>query len=269
MSTAARQSFLIIPRKAEVAAKRLKRKIEPVLAASIRAIAEGVRDKVEPAVLVKRVEDDLFDTLFKINRAAMMPMMLDGYKVGGKLLGKAYWAPYECKAFSTPANEVYGDEEFLARRLRPRLSVWIEKTSSQETKWQSQRIAGIINRTFAGEFGTPSAELAAQILLEKGLADSEQRAALMARTASNWAYNEGATESFIDDGYTTGVWVTNSAGPCEFCDAMEGTYFELGKDILKSGARIEGASGKFLHVSEDTAHPPLHPFCMCTIMPGD
>lgn len=273
-----RADFLLLTRKAEVASSRFERELRSVLSATYEEIAIEVQDAGYVEDYVLQVLEEMEDEITRMHYERTMPMLLDSYHMGERLIGKKCTRRYTqerftfnqyAKIFTQPNFEVYGDDEFVARRMRPQLSKWIEKTSTQESKWHSQRIAGVINRTFAGEFGEPSRELAAKMLLKKGLASTPARAKLMADTTATWAYNKGAIESFKEDGYTTLIWVTNSGDPCEFCQSMDGTIFPMDENLFTEGVVLTGVNGGTFKMGIDVEHPPLHPHCLCSVMPSD
>ena len=100
--------------------------------------------------------------------------------------------------------------------------------------------------------------------------DIRQRTELIARTETNWAYNEGAVDGYKQSGVVKAKeWLTAQDDRlCEFCEPMNGKIVDVDKSWFKTGEEFEGNEGGVLSFSyEDVGHPPLHPRCRCTIIP--
>ncbi len=100
--------------------------------------------------------------------------------------------------------------------------------------------------------------------------DIRQRTELIARTETNWAYNEGAVDGYIQSGVVKAKeWLTAQDDRlCEFCEPMNGKIVGIDESWFKTGEEFEGNEGGKLSFSyEDVGHPPLHPRCRCSIIP--
>ncbi len=98
----------------------------------------------------------------------------------------------------------------------------------------------------------------------------KHRAALIARTETIWAWNEGAVQAYIQSGVVTRkVWVSSGdERTCEFCPEMDGRTIEVTTDFFGMGDDLEGNKGGILTFEfDDIGHPPLHPMCRCTVAP--
>lgn len=62
------------------------------------------------------------------------------------------------------------------------------------------------------------------------------------------------------------VWRVQSANPCSFCVALDGTRVIVGEPFFLKGATIRDGAGKTQVLDyDDVEHPPLHPACQCTL----
>jgi hypothetical protein len=113
-------------------------------------------------------------------------------------------------------------------------------------------------------------------ILREGLADSKADAERIARTDSQWAFNEGELREYSDTGYELTQWMaTEDDALCPFCSAMDGVIVRIGDAFAPKGMQLEVeglgedagreyTSGK---MAWDITHPPLHPHCRCTMIP--
>ena len=91
----------------------------------------------------------------------------------------------------------------------------------------------------------------------------KSRADLIARTETA-RYNTNANEqAFIDSGVVASKeWIAEPSA-CPECAALNGKRFDLGKPVLESGESINNVTFDY----DDTQNPPLHPNCVCDIVP--
>lgn len=97
-----------------------------------------------------------------------------------------------------------------------------------------------------------------------------QRAEVIARTETLWAYNNGAVEGYKQSGVVEAKeWLTAQDDRlCQYCEPMNGEIVDVDKDWFKQGEEFRGNEGGVLSFSYgNVGHPPLHPQCRCTVIP--
>jgi SPP1 gp7 family putative phage head morphogenesis protein len=151
----------------------------------------------------------------------------------------------------------------ITQRREVDIAGWLRKTAKLESDYTARRIDEIFRKAGSSwnekEGRGPTPRDIAKEIFERGLAFSMDRANLIARTTSIYAANAGAVQGYADAGVEAGEWMaTEDDLTCEACAEMDGEEVELGAsfDIPSS------TSSPF-----DIPHPPLHPYCRCTILP--
>ena len=192
--------------------------------------------------------------------------------------GKALDDPIREVLVSQPAILIDGqwvhpaeDLLLVERRMKASVQEYIEQTSRLETQTGARRYGRMLKNAAQERWTVRETRKA---ILDSGLAQSKTRANLMARTSTIWAYNEGASLSYMSQGCTIGEWfVTDDDMLCEFCLQLSGVQVPLGESYIAKGSRLEGKinpnTGKAtgLNFPFDVKHAPLHPLCRCTLLP--
>lgn len=94
------------------------------------------------------------------------------------------------------------------------------------------------------------------------------QAELVARTESSRTGNLTVEQVYKQNGYTSKIWFSNP-GACEFCQAMDGKVVAIGKDYNQVGDVVEGNDGGFMALNyTNVGTPPLHPNCLCSLIPS-
>lgn len=95
------------------------------------------------------------------------------------------------------------------------------------------------------------------------------RAEMIARTETIRSANAGAMELYRQAGFARVRWLTAATEQCEFCDALNGSEWDVGGVKHEVGDTITGTNGATFTVSNYGAipYPPLHPRCRCAIEP--
>ena len=100
------------------------------------------------------------------------------------------------------------------------------------------------------------------------MAESRVRANMLARTMTQWSYQEGSMTNFKDAGFERGEWMaTLDEATGEWDEALDGTIVALGGSFVSAGQSFETSSGANLVCPLEVQHPPLHPNCRCVILP--
>ncbi len=160
------------------------------------------------------------------------------------------------------------DDIFLHQAQTQNVEAYLQETSKTETATSRRKIDKLYKD--ANSFwddklkrGLTPREVAKQMQVQ-GLADNAARATMMSRTTTMWAYNEGATQSYINAGIPAMSWVVSSDDQlCEFCVQMDGQMIRTGDPFLPAGTEFPGLDGGTLNIPEEwsISHPPLHPMC--------
>jgi hypothetical protein len=95
---------------------------------------------------------------------------------------------------------------------------------------------------------------------------SKYQAAVVARTETIWAWNEGAVQGYIQSGVVKKKqWLSSGdERSCPDCIDMDGKELGLEVDFFAKGSK--SPSGRLTFSYEAISHPPLHPQCRCTVV---
>lgn len=268
-----RSAFTAVPRAAAAATPGARRMILTPLRDQVDEIAHRLgqgesAEQILTGVLPGQEE------LAERRESIAIQLAVEGWNIGGALLGKRAYAQYEAKALSV--NPVFfGADELVANFLGAQVGEWIAMTSRLESETTAERYGRIVRSAIegfkdprSGEFRSPTPPELARIFKTRALAQSDGRANLMARTLTNWAYNEGATGVYQDSGVQMGEWVaTLDEVTGEWDASLNGTLVRLGETFVAAGDTFRGSDGSVQTAGIDVTHPPLHPNCRCTIVP--
>lgn len=276
---------------------KLGRALAETLSAQADDVVRAVRDGAD------RVPDRLREPWAKALSETKLPyvaaMVDDGQGLGAAELGRvtksydARWASAWGNAWGgpgakaelviPPAANVLADgtvvwpaedAPLVARRLRANVARFVGDTSSIESATSARKYDAVLRQAAVERW---TVKQTADAIYERGLADSESRAKLMAHNTTMWAYNEGATLAYAEEGFAEGEWlVTDDDAQCEFCMQLAGRRVPLGEPFVALDTRlsatheVEGHDelrATELDVPFDVLHPPLHPWCRCVIVP--
>lgn len=263
-----------------------RKSIVTPIALARASIADGGRPRMEKAIqrALSALWSDMTDHLLKhgtlpevgasadrmadVQRGALAAMCVDGLRLGrAELGGKSAIVGARGKALTLDEIEE-AEQELQAstagRRLAQRVDKYLERTSKLEVATSRARIEDIY-RAAVRENRTPTE--VAQALLDSGVTDSANRATMLARTTSIWAYNSGAEESYHDAGVEQKEWLTGEDElTCPFCAAMNGTRVGVGGAYHNAGSVLRVDEYE-MELPFDVQVPPLHPNCRCAIVP--
>lgn len=266
--------FWAISKKAEVSTRHLARALTPPIAQTVQRVADAVEIGGEGMDVIAAAEVALEQEFSEIKARWAFPLAIDAYKLAGTLLGNKTFIhtygnplvlPVAAKAIQIDAEQ-FGSDWLLAKQMEPALGKWIEETSRYEAAATANAMEDIVKAGI--QQGAPHTAIA-QTLIEHGAALTKQRATLMARTTTNWTYNEGAITQYEATGFSAFEWsATDDDSTCEFCMAMDGKTFGLRTTIVGKGDSVEGLEGGTYKSGVDVQHSPLHPHCRCTVLPA-
>lgn len=261
--------------RADAAIPSMARRLAKVLRLQCVMFAEQVAAGVDGNNALNQIQGRLEKELTAAKGDWPLAYAVDGYNIAGALLGKrAFVLDLEAKIDAGKAGvstDFDGADELIANHLRSNVRRYIDETSKLESQTTAKKFGALYKRAIgtvdeSGAALTPGA-MAKQILAE-GLAWGTTRANLMARTLTNWGYNEGAVSLYESEGIEMGEWVsTIDEVTGEWDAALNGTKVALRAPFVKSGDSFVTSEGKLQVAEFDIMHPPLHPNCRCTIVP--
>ncbi len=265
-----RKLFALISRNAKRHEVAMARRFLPELRAQVAAVAARLAAGQSASQAVAALDPRGLD---KLKRQWALSYAVDAYNLTGGLLGKSsHGLDWEAKAAAggpAPGAE-FGADQLVAVQLRPRVDDWVNLTSKLETEHTANRFERMIKQAMVGwtdpATGEPRSATPRDLSIwfeDEGLAWSRPRADLMARTLTNWAYNDGAQALYRDEGFTLNAWLTTDDDvTCEACMAMDGTEVRIGERFAAAGDQVADQT-----IGLDVAHPPLHPHCRCALLP--
>lgn len=267
--------FWAIAKKAESQTAAFAREYATVLIEAYKRAAEELRQGSTVDSFVDKFASVLQEELIQLKIRWAFAFAIDAYKLAGTLLGrKSLLATYQNrKVVPTSARakeltidvEAFGSDWLIAAQVKPQLAKWIENTSQLESLAISEELAAVVRGGIAS--GSTISEIASG-LIESTAALTQQRAEMLARTTTNWCYNEGAVSQYEASGFGQLGWsATDDDATCEFCMALDGKTFSLRTIVVASGDSLSGLDGGSMTAGIDVEHPPLHPHCRCTILP--
>lgn len=144
-----------------------------------------------------------------------------------------------------------------AQNAAARMSVSVSETVAQSI---SESVARGIDE------GKTVQEIADEIAANRGI--TPERAQMIARTESAYAYTEGRIEAWKDTGVVVGKRWLLSPDACEFCEAAARQYGEktvpLDTPFYTVGTTLTGVAGGRMKLTyRNVDGPPLHPNCRC------
>ena len=219
-----RHSFALLSHTAERQTRAMTRRLELLLRAQVHSAADYVREGHHIDAVVKELAEHWHKSLVETKTKWALRYAVDGYTIAGGLMGKRAFLPeMESKLLESAEGKAsligFGSEELVANHLRARVGDWVDMTSNLETATSARRLGKLYEDGMRGQIDpttgtirslTPH-ELANYILSEE-LADVPARAELMARTMTNWGYNEGANQVYKDEGINQKEWLTTEYG---------------------------------------------------------
>ena len=208
----------------------------------------------------------------------VLPAVTAASKTARSWQGKARAAPIGPEVVIggvTRTNTRQRVEEFLLRGDFPRIDAWVQTTAAAEMATTAARLAKVWRDAAASrDPETGVAWTPAQIsraIRARGLAASEVRADMLARTGTIWALNEGAQQRYIIAGVVEVEWIVTSDDVlCPYCASMNHQVVAVSEPFVK-GSRLTvslgGGRTGTLKTIGGIEHPPLHPNCRCTLVP--
>jgi len=271
-----RNAASLIPNAAQANRSRFAKKYRVLLNQQVKEVGQALRDGADitsvAAELSKKhqVERENFKLPWAIKYAT------EGWKLGGLVLGKkSFIALYRGKAAQEAAVisaiENFGADALVANQVGTEVGLWVETTSTLETRVTAKRYEKLVEQAavFLDKKGRGITPRALAVAFEsQGLADTQVRSNLMARTLTNWSYNEGAISLYESEGIGGSEWVATIDDVTGEWDAeLNGKIIGLRQPFVQSGDVFVGSGGNIVEAAFDVPHPPLHPNCRCTLVP--
>jgi hypothetical protein len=237
--------------------------LEEVLGEAVEPLQELVREwRGTPAALAERIQrealsmrGDLAKQIREIARPYAQVMASAGAQAATESLA----------AFLTP-EQLLEDAEANPAAVRA-----AERAADRMSLSVSDAAARYIADTVAQgiEDGDSIEDMADRIAEQRGI--SRERAEMIARTESAYAYTEGRLESMKESGVVTGKRWLLSPDACEFCEAAARQYGDktvpLDTPFYTIGTTLTGVAGGRMKLTyRNVDGPPLHPNCRCDVI---
>jgi hypothetical protein len=237
--------------------------LEEVLGEAVEPLEELIREwRGTPAALAERIQrealsmrGDLAKQIREIARPYAQVMASAGAQAATESLA----------AFLTP-EQLLEDAEANPAAVRA-----AERAADRMSMSVSDAAAQYIADTVAQgiEDGDSIEDMADRIAEQRGI--SRERAEMIARTESAYAYTEGRLESMKESGVVTGKRWLLSPDACEFCEAAARQYGEktvpLDTPFYTVGTTLTGVAGGRMKLTyRNVDGPPLHPNCRCDVI---
>jgi hypothetical protein len=168
--------------------------------------------------------------------------------------------------------------DFLLRGNFTAIDEWVRTTSARDADGTRKRLEQVWHD--AENSRDPETGVAwtprqiSQAILDRGIAATEARADMLARTGTIWAMNEGAEQRYAAAGIQVEEWsATEDDATCPFCMQFDGKIVKVHDPFWTGGESVgvTNAAGQTLSLKipegMNIQHPPLHPNCRCTLMP--
>lgn len=270
-----KNNFKRLTMRADAQVPGMERRLAKVLRLQTAAFADQVSSGSDATATLNQIEGALQKQLIAAKGDWPLAFAVDGWNIAGVMLGKrAFILDLEAKIDAGKAGvstNFDGADELVANHLRANVQRYIEETSKLESKTTAKKFNALYRAALTvvdddGAGLTPAG--LAKTILEEGLAWSGTRANLMARTVTNWGYNEGAVALYETEGIQKAEWVSTIDEVVGEWDAsLNGKVVPLNTPFVAAGESFVDSKGKVQSVDFDIYHPPLHPNCRCTVVP--
>ena len=234
----------------------------PTLIDGLSDFAAMVRRGTDPSLASREAALSMQKNLDRHNTDISVEFAARGFDLAGKLLGRPGFANIEpAHKSSLLGIEFSRPPEMIGKYLNTKLSQWIQASSTIETATSADRYETLWRRMV--EAGITDSNALGRAIMDFGLADTQSRARLMARTTSIYSYNAGALEQYTQAGVEEKEWlVTIDDATCETCKMMDGRREKVGNPFEDAGAKVGT-----LTIGMAIDNPPLHPNCRCCLVP--
>jgi hypothetical protein len=238
---------------------RYIRELERVVGPRVRELEEVARGwKGRPEDLVERIR-----SMATGMRADMASQIAEIAKPYAAVMADAGARAALATLPAIPAvNELvdFGQANPLAVQAASRSADRMAQVVSQHL---AERVAGAVATGVEQGLSIPQI---ADAIAEQGFSDD--RATMIARTESAYAYSEGRIEAWKETGVVQGKQWLLSPDACEFCEAAAAQFSEnaigLDDDFYAQGTVLTGTDGGRMTLSYRSVNaPPLHPNCRC------
>jgi hypothetical protein len=238
----------------------------------VHAVSERAEMGMRNAV-TREMESGLYVGLREMKRPYAVALVEEGYRLAADEIPSKQARDWKTKVIDLPSESLIPPAP-VATGERTAVADWLERTSRREARTHAEAIEKEFEkaRTYWNpetQSGLTPAETA-KTLLREGFARDRWYSNLIARTTSIWSMNEGAQIRYAEAGVTQEQWLaTVDDRTCPYCSQMDGQVVGIKESFLPEGALLSHPEieGRFFSAPFSVEHPPLHPFCRCTIIP--
>ena len=253
----------------DVEARELRRYInalEEVLGEAVEPLEELVREwRGTPQALAERIQREALSMrsdLAKQIREIARPYAQVMADAGARAMLESLEAFPEVKDILKDADEAEANPLAVraAQSAADRMSLSV---SDNAARYIADTVARGIDE------GQTIDEMADAIAESRGI--SRERATMIARTESAYAYTEGRIEAAKESGVVIGKRWLVSPDACEFCEAAARQYgaktIPLDTPFYTVGTTLTGTAGGTMRLTyRDVQGAPLHPNCRCDVI---
>jgi hypothetical protein len=253
----------------DVEARELRRyieQLEQVLGEAVAPLEELVREwRGTPQALAERIQREALSMrsdLAKQIRDIARPYATVMADAGARAMLESL------QGFPEVADILKDSDEAEANPLAVRAAQnAADRMSLSVSDNAARNIADSVARGI--EEGQSIDEIADAIAESRGI--SRERATMIARTESAYAYTEGRLEAAKESGVVTGKRWLLSPDACQFCEAAARQYGEktipLDTPFYTVGTTLTGTAGSKMRLTyRDVQGAPLHPNCRCDVI---
>ncbi len=252
----------------------LRDAMQAVLFSQFNEAAKRIRAGEEP------FDDALLlewrDEIFAVQRPLTINMVREGVllakdEFSGSTVPWNYFGKQEegeiiGEVIVTPEGDL--DELAFVQQDFSEIDEHLNAIASSQTRQSGKVIQGVFEK--GAEAGLTPRQIAKE-LLSKGATSSINRARMIARTETIWAYNRGAMQTYKSIGVVTKEWmVTADDLLCPWCASMDGAVVGVDSPFFGAGDSLNVVRDErslTLNFKMDVGHPPLHPNCRCVLLP--
>jgi hypothetical protein len=220
--------------------------------------------------------------------------IIDREKTNVSRAAKKYMASRSADDFKGWLNDYYRDfQDYIQRQIKPvaqSLANAIHPLASEEVNTKNEHLQPVVDKfvnqyaaDFAKRYSSSSqGQLNEVVTKSAGNKDGDpvgdvlerldewddKRSDKVAANETVQLSNGVARMTFVAAGIASLVWAKTGSEKCSICDQLDGKTVGSQENFLTAGDSLSLPDNQHMNVYRDTAHPPAHETCDCTIMPG-
>lgn len=265
-----RNLFWAIPKRAEYYTPRVKRTIQLFMKDATTELAQRIKTDGVDLSAARKASEDISKALRTNLESWAIGMGRDGWYIAEGIVRPSKRRQWEIEGKAgIPVARGFGSDAQVENVIRVNISDWIDDTSRSYASTVSGQIESIMKSAAVYQDsdgrGLTPVDIA-KYFSEQFNTFTGAYSTLIARTTTNYAYNDGATLLYQDVGFSVGEWiVTDDDVLCPYCEQFDGKTFTLGEPVIQRGSAVSVEGERDYVAAFDIPHAPLHPHCRCTV----